>query len=117
MTNPADSASPETLDELTGSEDGLWDVVTRSSVHRFDFAAGTVTRIPGPTAHPGINDVPRPLMKIHACRVGKSGYWTMHPDDWEIEHYWQHTTTIVRIERASEPASPLLVEPDPENVH
>ena len=70
----------DTVQELTGREDGVWNVVTRDSVHRFDFTAGTVTRIPGPNARTGVNDVPRPLKRIHECRVSERGYWTMYAD-------------------------------------
>lgn len=101
----------DTVQELTGREDGVWNVVTRDSVHRFDFTAGTVTRIPGPNARPGVNDVPRPLKRIHECRVGERGYWTMHADVWEIDCYWQRCSVIDRIERVIDPASSLLVEP------
>jgi hypothetical protein len=50
--------------ELTGREEGIWNVVTRDSVHQFNFTDRTVRRIPGPTARPGINDVARPLRQI-----------------------------------------------------
>lgn len=108
--SPADTAdTADTAEELTGREDGIWDVVTRDSVHQFDFDAGTVTRIPGPNARPGINDVPRLLMRIYECTVGQRGYWTMHPDAFDIDRYWQHCSLIARIERVTNPDLPLIV--------
>ncbi len=110
-TKPANSPADtvDTVGELTGREDGIWDVVTRDSVHRFDFDAGTVTRIPGPSARPGINDVPRLLMRIYECTVGQRGYWTMHPDAFDIDRYWQHCSLIAGIERVTNPDLPLIV--------
>ena len=112
MTDHTDpSGPPDRSEELTGREDGVWNVVTRDSVHRFDFTAGTVTRIPGPNARPGINDVTRPLKRIYECQVGGRGYWTMHADDWETDRYWQYCSVIFRIERVVEPSSLPVVEP------
>ena len=112
MTDHTDPSGPsDTLEELTGREDGVWNVVTRDSVHRFDFTAGTVTRIPGPQAHPGINDVTRPLKRIYECRVNGRGYWTMHADDWQTDLYWQHSSVITQIERVADPSTSLSVEP------
>lgn len=106
-----DSEPQDTVQELTGREDGVWNVVTRDSAHRFDLTACTVTRIPRPRARPGVNDVPRPLMRIYACRVNERGYWTMHSDDWEIDHYWQYSSLISRIERVVDDVSaPVSVE-------
>ena len=110
-TKPANSPAntADTVEELTGREDGIWDVVTRDSVHQFDFDAGTVTRIPGPNARPGINDMPRLLMRIYECSVGQRGYWTMHPDAFDIDRYWQHCSLIARIERVTNPDLPIIV--------
>lgn len=106
------SVPADTVQELTGREEGVWDVVTRDSVHQFDFTAGTVTRIPGPNAHPGINDVPRPLKRIYKCRVGERGHWTMDADAWEVDLYWQYSSVISRIERVLDPSSPRSTGPD-----
>ena len=78
------------LPELTGTESGRWQVFTRDSSHIFDFAEGTVTRIPGPHAWPGSNDRPHPLRTIEACRVGFRGLWTMKTDGWSdmIDYLW-----------------------------
>ena len=108
--SPANTADTvDTVEELTGREDGIWAVVTRDSVHRFDFDAGTVTRIPGPNARPGINDVPRLLKRIYECTVGQRGYWTMHPDAFDIDRYWQYCSLIARIERVTDPDLPIIV--------
>jgi hypothetical protein len=113
QTDP-DGRTPDTVQELTGREDGIWNVITRDSIHQFDFTAGTVTRIPGPNARPGINDVPRPLQQISKCRVNQRGYWTMRSDLWVVDVYWQNCSVISRIERAVDPSSPRSVEPNPE---
>lgn len=110
----SDSTAADTLQELTGREDGIWNVVTRDSVHQFDFTTGTVTRIPGPNARPGINDVPRPLRQISECKVNERGYWTMRSNDWAIDRYWQHCSIISRIERVTTPHSPASAGSDPE---
>lgn len=104
MTGPR-----ETVQELTGREEGIWDVVTRDSTHRFNFDTRTVTRIPGPSARPGVNDATRPLMRIYECAVGQRGYWTMHPDAFDIDRYWQHCSVIARIERVIGPDLPPIV--------
>ena len=69
-----------------------------------------MTRIPGPNARPGINDVTRPLKRIYKCRVGGRGYWTIHADDWETDLYWQYCSVISRIERVPDPSKSLSVE-------
>ena len=88
------------VDELTGNGGGQWQVFTQRSSYRFDLDAGTVTRIPGPHSSRSINDCQRRILEIKACRVGFSGYWTMHPDGVEdtTEYFWQMTTEIRRIE-------------------
>ena len=48
-----DGLISDTVQELTGREVGMWNVITRDSIHQFDFTARTVRRIPGPTARPG----------------------------------------------------------------
>jgi hypothetical protein len=113
MTDQTDPGSgpADTVQELTGREDGVWSVVTRTSAYRFDFTAGTVTRVPGPNARPGVNDVPRPLKRIDEFRVGERGYWTMHSDVWEIDCYWQYSSLISRIERVVDPSTPRSVDP------
>ena len=105
----SDSAPPEMVLELTGREEGVWNVVTRDSVHQFNFADRTVTRIPGRTARPGINDVARPLRQITECRVNQRGYWTMRSDRFDVDLYWQSTSAISRIERVvdSLPVTPV----------
>jgi hypothetical protein len=112
MTDHSDPSRPsDTLEELTGREDGVWNVITRDSVHQFNFITSTVTRIPGPNARPGINDVPRPLRQISHCRVNERGHWTMRSDLREVDLYWQYCSVISRIERVVEPSSPPAVEP------
>ena len=92
------------VDELTGDEGGRWQVFTQGSSYRFDLDAGTVTRIPGPHSSPTINDCQRRILQIKLCRVGFSGYWTMHPDGAEdtTEYFWQATTEIRCIEKLTE---------------
>ena len=98
---PRNIENEDNVTELTGIEGGLWQVFTVGSMHLFDLDAGTVTRIPGPTSAPTINDRTRPIRAIGACRVGERGRWTMHTDGWSdtVDHYWQVTSQIVRIER------------------
>jgi hypothetical protein len=105
------SATPETVLELTGREDGIWNVVTRDSIHQFNFTDRTVRRIPGPTARPGINDAARPLRQITECRVNQRGYWTMRSDRFDVDLYWQVTSVISRIERADDPLPAPSVMP------
>ncbi|QYF74363.1 hypothetical protein [Cryobacterium sp. PAMC25264] len=88
---------------LTGQEGGLWNVATRGSTHRFDLDAMTVTRIPGESSSPTVNDRPRPLLEIVHCTVGARGYWLMSPDPDEVdylEHYWHLSSTIQSIDPA-----------------
>jgi hypothetical protein len=84
-------------------------VITRDSVHIFDFDEGTVTWVPGPRAHPGLHDRPRPIRTIEESRVGEYGFWTMNTDgwSWDIDYYWSHTSRILRIERLPDGALPL----------
>jgi hypothetical protein len=90
----------ETRDQLTGREGGRWRVITtRGSNYVFDLNAGTVERIPGPTATATINDTRRPLRTIDRCQVGATGAWTMQAFDFMIDFYWQACSVIVRIER------------------
>lgn len=91
--------------ELTGDEGGSWRVFTQRTIYDFDLDAGTVTRIPGPDSSRTINDDVRHLLEIKACKVGHFGYWTMRPDgaDGTIEHFWQLSTKIRRIERLAPP--------------
>ncbi|MHC5796485.1 hypothetical protein ACVXZ4_10025 [Lacisediminihabitans sp. FW035] len=89
--------------ELTGREEGIWNVITRDSIHQFNFTDRTVRRIPGPTARPGINDVARTLRQLTECRVNQRGYWTMRSDRFDVDLYWQVTSVISRIERADHP--------------
>ena len=112
MTDHTDPSGPsDTLEELTGREDGVWNVITRDSIHQFNFITGMVTRIPGPNARPGINDVPRPLRQISTCRVNERGHWTMRSDSWDVDLYWQHSSVISRIERVAELSSLPSGEP------
>ncbi|WP_198295496.1 hypothetical protein [Diaminobutyricimonas sp. LJ205] len=90
--------------ELTGGEGGRWRVVTLHSEYHFDLDMATVERVPGPNAAPTVNDVKRPIRSIGACQVGERGRWTMHPDDFEIDYYWQISGEIQQIERISERA-------------
>jgi hypothetical protein len=90
---------PDDVTELHGDEGGRWEVKTQGSVHIFDLDVPNVTRHPGVGAQPSVNDVTRPLRNIEACAVGKRGYWTMEPDHYLLDHYWQITSSIVRITR------------------
>ena len=110
-----DGLISDTVQELTGREVGMWNVITRDSIHQFDFTARTVRRIPGPTARPGINDVARPLRQITECRVNQRGYWTMRSDRWEVDLYLQSTSVISRIERVPGPLSSTSTTTDEES--
>jgi hypothetical protein len=96
-----DETVPVTAEELTGAESGSWRVVTRDSSHLFDLDERTVTRIPGPSASPTVNDRTRPLRHLHLCRVGLRGHWLMEPDsmDSSWDHFWHLSSLILRIER------------------
>lgn len=107
----SDSPTPETVLELTGREEGIWNVVTRDSIHQFNFTDRTVRRIPGPTARPGINDDARPLRQITECQVNQRGYWTMRSDRFDVDLYWQVTSIVSRIERVDDPLLVPLVTP------
>ncbi|MEX1078022.1 MAG: hypothetical protein WED09_02810 [Homoserinimonas sp.] len=89
------------VDRLTGTEGGRWRIWTQGSTHVMDLDAMTVTRHPGPTSGPTINDTARQIHTIHQCQVGEGGYWTMSAGGVlsEIEAYWQTTTPISKIER------------------
>ncbi|MDY7528152.1 MULTISPECIES: hypothetical protein [unclassified Cryobacterium] len=83
---------------------GNWLVTTVTSTFQFDLDAGTITRLPGPTAPPTVNDQTRPILEIVHCKVGERGYWLMKPDDFEadfLEHYWHLSSIIQSIEPAS----------------
>lgn len=97
---------PAEVTELLGSEGGRWEVKTLRSHHLFDLDRQTVTRIPGPTALPSVNDVSRPIRTIEVCAVGRRGYWIMEPDDDEddLDYYWQLTGLVVQIARLSDKA-------------
>ncbi|GAB3123326.1 hypothetical protein [Glaciibacter psychrotolerans] len=86
------------VNALTGTEGGIWRIVTQGSTHVMDLDSGTVTRHPGPGRPSTVNDRPRPLRTIDACRVGARGHWTMLSDDMLIDYYWQDTSVIRRIE-------------------
>lgn len=90
-----------TREELTGEEGGRWRVWTQASHYDVDLDAMTITRVPGPSAPPTVNDVTRPIREIHRCRVGARGYWTMRPTTPidVIDKYWQLTSEISRIEQ------------------
>jgi hypothetical protein len=84
--------------EALPQDDGTYVVATRTgTTYVFDMALLTVTRTPGPNSHPDMHDGKRRLRAIVQCRVGKSGYWTMQPDEAGIDFYWQLTTPIVSI--------------------
>lgn len=89
------------IDRLTGTEGGRWRIWTQGSTHVMDLEAMTVTRHPGPTSGRTINDTTRPIREIRQCQVGESGYWTMSAGGLmdPIDHYWQATTPISKIER------------------
>ena len=89
----------ETVDELTGTEGGVWRVTTLGSSHIVNLMRGTVTRIPGAGRESTFNDVERPLRTLDACKVGEVGRWTMVSDDYLTDFYWHRTSTIQRIER------------------
>ena len=83
------------------SDEGTYVVTTRTgTTYVFDLALLTVTRIPGPTSQPDMHDGTRRLRSIVQCQIGESGYWTMQPDESDVEFYWQLTTPIVAIEDA-----------------
>ena len=92
---------PETVAELTGRESGVWRVITRDSVHVFDFDMRTVTRFPGHDAVRTVNDRPREIWYIEICQVGKRGRWKMEHGGYfsDIDFYWADTSVIQRIER------------------
>jgi hypothetical protein len=106
-TNSSETTEPITINELLGSEGGVWCVVTRDSRHFFDLDNRTVVRVPGSAARPMLGDPVRPLREITSCRVGESGAWTMHTDGWdpEIDYYWHRSSVIQEIRRVSTAAS------------
>ena len=89
----------ETVQELTGTEGGVWQVHTRDSIHILDLDAWTVERHPGPSARADPSDGPRRLRTIETCRVGGRGHWTMKSDDYFIDYYFHYTSVIQRIDR------------------
>lgn len=98
------------VDELTGTEGGIWRVWTQGSSYVMDLEQMTVTRHPGPNSGRSINDTTRPIRNLTTCRVGSSGYWTMHAGGDvldEIDLYWQVTTEIRKIERIDTPDEPI----------
>ncbi|GHD46850.1 hypothetical protein D9V29_09225 [Mycetocola manganoxydans] len=102
MTDRRHPEVPEPIEvpELHGTEGGRWKVQTLGSVHIFDFNhPRTVTRYPGTHSQPSINDVTRELLDIGTCVVGRRGYWTMKPDNYLLDHYWQVTSLIQAITR------------------
>ena len=82
--------------ELRGDEGGLWQVITQGSSHYFDLDAGTVTRVPGTTASPTVNDQSRPIRTIDTLKVGARGRWTMSTDGWDdlVDFFW-HVSSVV----------------------
>lgn len=88
----------DTVTELTGHEDGVWQVHTRESVHVFDLSAQTTERRPGDGAVLRESGWRR-LRSIGTCRVGDRGFWTVESDDDFFDYYWVHSTVIERIER------------------
>jgi hypothetical protein len=96
-----DGNGDDSVTELTGNEGGVWQDFTVSSVHVFDLDAMTVTRIPGSSSVPTVNDRTRPIRSIDWCRVGERGEWTMHEDgrSRDVDYYWHVSSTISRISR------------------
>jgi hypothetical protein len=102
MTDPIlEATANNETSELSLKETGRWVIRTRDSIHLFDLDARTVTRIPGLSANPTVNDLTRPLRFIEACKVGHSGRWTMHPgpDDTGFDFFWARTSIIRSIRR------------------
>ena len=89
----------ETVQELTGTEGGVWQVHTRDSIHILDLDAWTVERHPGPSARADPSDAPRRLRTIVRCRVGERGHWTMKSDDFFIDYFFHYSSVIQRIHR------------------
>jgi hypothetical protein len=85
----------EPILELTGTETGVYNVYTQTSLHVFDFDNHTVERFSGPNASQIMGDERRTIFEIHACKVGKPGYWTM--GDGPVWEYWHRSTEIVEI--------------------
>ena len=110
-----DETVPVTVEELTGAEPGQWRVVTRDSSHLVDLDERTVTRIPGPSAKPTINDRSRPLRLIRECRVGSRGRWLMEPDspDSPVDYFWHVSSVIQRIELIPPTGHPAEPEAGP----
>jgi predicted phosphodiesterase len=90
-----------TVTELTGSEDGTWQVHTRDSVHVFDLDARTIERRPGPDAVDHHTGGLRKLISINTCRVGDRGFWTFESDDILFDYYWVRSSRVERIERVA----------------
>lgn len=89
------------VNELDGTEGGIWRVWTQGSSYVFDLNAMTVTRHPGPSSGRTVNDTTRQIRTIDHCKVGEGGYWTMSAGGLldQIEAYWQASTVIRSIER------------------
>jgi hypothetical protein len=84
--------------ELTIAETGVYMVHTLNSQYRLNLNERlTVERIPGPNAHPTINDGLRLLRTLDQCRIGGPGRWTMHAGDDLSDFTWQRTSTIRHI--------------------
>lgn len=104
MTDP-DSVQPETLVELTESETGIWEVLTRDSCYLFDLDDDRVIRRRGLGAPVTVNDRTRLLRSIDTCRVSERGRWTMHSESWSAstDYFWQISSDIRRIEQVTDP--------------
>ena len=87
----------ETVQELTGTESGVWQIHTRDSIHILD--AWTVERRPGPNTWADPSDAPRRLRTIESFRAGERGHWTMKFDDFFIDYYFHHSSRVQRIRR------------------
>jgi hypothetical protein len=113
MTGEIKPATPEAMvTELKGTEGGRWQVKSHGSLYLFDLdGRPTVTRIPGPNATPNVNDCTRPLREIESISVGRRGYWTMEPDHFLLDCYWQITSRIEAITRC--PDHPIDDQNDP----
>ena len=53
-------------------------------------------------------------MRIYECSVGQRGYWTMYPDAYDIDRYWQYCSLIARIQRVYDPDTALIVGAQPQ---
>jgi hypothetical protein len=114
MTHENDSPELHAVEvtELLGSEGGRWEVETLRSHYLFDLDLQTVTRTPGPTARPSVNDTTRAIRSIKACEVGYRGYWIMEPDKADVEYYSEFTGLIVKITRLPDNVEPEQTDVD-----